>query len=77
MMSLVEPGSRRVRVFSCRILDFYYTCVFFVFPFCVVVLLYPGVVFRVRACVGHNKTLKYNINILSLSGNFRIVCLLR
>jgi hypothetical protein len=40
-----------VRVFSCRIVDLDYICVFVVFAFCVVVL-YPGVVFRVRACVG-------------------------
>jgi hypothetical protein len=40
----------RVRVFSCRVLDFYYIDVFSLFRFYVVVL-YPGVAFRVRACV--------------------------
>jgi hypothetical protein len=49
IVCLDERGRTR---FSCRILDLCYICVFFAFGFCAVVLLYPGVVFRARACVG-------------------------
>lgn len=47
-----NTSSPRVCVFSRQILDLLYMCVFSVFAFCVVVFLFPGVEFRVCACVG-------------------------